>query len=404
MSVFKWQAIDLNGKISKGTDFAVSKLELEQILQRRKLGLMRCRMQYAELYQTKITILNQLNFFHDLLALLNSGMPLPQVLQLFLNQTKNESLRCLIGYLLYQVQDCGENFGVALSKFKNVFGSLIVVVLQAGFSVGNLSQALHNVCTYLDSKLQMQRELRRAILMPILTLVLFIFIAIFVLVVIVPQFANVFYNANMPLDYSTQVILDISAFLRSRQVLILMLLVWLAGLSLYLFSKTKLGTIIWHRILLSLPIVGSLIRYQNLFSFLQAAALLIEGGVPAVEAFNCANLAIGNLVLQRKSIAMTKLVEQGTAINLAMQQAAPSFFTSEVIAMAAVGEESGSLGPILARTSALYQQKFKTRLHMLLALLQPALIIGLGLLVALLIFAIYVPIFNMPAVMDAHNF
>lgn len=404
MSVFKWQAIDLNGRVFKGTDFAVSKLELEQILQRRRLGLMRCQTKSDDLYSKKITLLNQLNFFHDLLALLNSGMPLPQVLQLFLNQTKNESLRCLIGYLLYQVQDCGENFGTALSKFKNVFGNLIVVLLQAGFSVGNLSQALENVCLYLDSKLQMQRELRRAILMPTLTLILFIFISTFVLLFIVPQFANVFYNANISLDHSTQLILNLSAFLSSKQALILASLIWVASWFLYLFTKTYFGKTALHHVLLQLPIIGNLIRYQNLFSFLQSAALLIEGGLPIVDAFTYANLAISNCVLQRKSIAMTKLVEQGTAINLAMQQVATGFFTSEVIAMTAVGEESGTLGPILTRIGLLYQQKFKTRLHMLLALLQPILIVGLGLLVALLIFAIYVPIFNMPAIMDIQSF
>lgn len=400
MPIFKWSAISLNAQIFQGIDFAVSAAELTKVLQRRQLGLMRCAMQRKDFYRSQITIVDQLNFFHDLLALLNSGMPLPQVLQLLLNQTKDQSLRCVVGYLLYQVQDQGQNLGVALHQFQAVFGSLVVVVLQAGFNVGNLAQALRNVCTYLDHKLQMQRELRRAILMPMLTLVLFIVIAALVFTVVVPQFATIFNDAKMPLDYSTQVVIAISAFLRSRQALIGLLSVWLGSLIFYMLIKSKPGQKFWHRFLLYLPVLGTLIKYQNLFSFLQAAALLIEGGVPVVEAFECANLAISNVILQKQSLAMTKLVEQGTSVALAMQQAAPKLYPSEVVAVAAVGEESGSLGIVFSRSSEVYQQRFKARLHMLLALLQPILIIGLGLLVALLIFAIYIPIFNMPTIME----
>jgi len=400
MPVFKWSAINLNTEIFYGTDFAVSQIELIQLLQRRKLGLMRCKIQRKDLYASKLAILDQLNFFHDLLALLNSGMPLPQVLQLFLNQTKNQSLRCMIGYLLYQVQDQGQNFGLALQQFKTVFGSLVVIVLQAGFNVGNLAQALRHVCTYLENKLQMQRELRRAILMPVLTLILFLVIAGVVFTVIVPQFTSIFNSSKMALDHSTQIVIAISDFLRSRQALISLFAIWLAGLIFYILIKTNFGKNLWHHFLLYLPVIGALIRYQSLFSFLQAAALLLDGGVPVVDAFEYANLAIHNVVLQKQSISMTKLVEQGTSIALAMQQVAPNFFTNEVIAIASVGEESGSLGVVFNRSSEVYQQRFKARLHMLLALLQPVLIIGLGLLVALLIFAIYMPIFNIPAIME----
>lgn len=400
MPVFKWGAIDLAGNTHKGIDFAISQGDLEQLLQQRHLGLMFCQKLKTDFYRSKIKILDQLNFFHDLQALLQAGMPLPQVLQLYLNQTKNLELRLIVGYLLYQVQDQGANFGQALQSFRSVFGNLVVVVLQAGFNVGNLTQALSHVCRYLDQKLQMQRELKRAILMPVLTLVLFLAIALLVFIIIVPQFAHIFETANMSLDQSTKMVLALSNFFRSTQSFICLLTIWLLGLLSYLFTKTKVGKFSWHTILLYTPLVGKLIRYQNLFSFLQSSAILLEGGVPAIEAFECANGSISNVVLQRKSIKMTKLVEQGTAINLAMQQVAPGFFTSEVRAMVLVGEESGSLGAVLGRISDVYKQRFKALLQIILSLIQPVLIICLGLLVALLIFAIYVPIFNMPAMIE----
>ena len=400
MPTFKWNAIDLSGKVCRGVDFAISAGELQQILQRRKLGLMFCAIVRKDFMVGQIKLLDQLNFFHDLRALLLAGMMLPQALLLFLNQNKNIALRCVVGYLLYQVQDQGANFGQVLQQFRPIFGNLVTVVLQAGFAVGNLSQALQNVCDYLAHRLQMQRELRRAILLPALTLLLFMGIALLVFVVIVPQFAQIFNNAKIPLDQSTKTVLALSAFLRSKEALIYLLVFWLVGLLGYVLLQTKLGKLWFHTLLLQLPLIGKLIRYQNLFSFMQAAALLITGGLPVTEAFACASSSIGNVRLQRQVVAMTHLVEQGTPVSVAMQQAAPQFLVSEVIAMVAVGEESGCLGTIFSRIAEVYQQRFRALLQTLLTLLQPILIIALGGLVALLIFAIYVPIFNMPAIME----
>lgn len=398
MPIFKWGAIDLSGKIYQGIDFAISESELINLLQYRHLGLMHCRVLRQNFYNHKIKITEQLNFFHDLNALLSSGMPLPQALQILLNQNKNIALRCVIGYILYQVQEQGMNFGAALQQFENIFGSLVIVILKSGFNVGNLSQSLEHICSYLENKLQMQRELRRAILMPLLTLILFIAVSALVFVVVVPQFAVIFENAKIPLDYTTKVVLKIAFFLRSRLALIWLLVICLVGLFLRLFIKTKIGKWLWDLFLLAFPLIRTLIRYRNLFSFLQSSALLIDGGIPANEAFGLAAFSINNVVLRQKTIHMMQLVEQGVAISMAMSQAAPKFFAKDVIAIVAVGEASGSLGKMLSRTADVYQKRYRNRLKLILSLVQPTLIIALGLLVSLLIFAIYLPIFNMPSV------
>jgi type II secretory pathway component PulF len=398
MPIFKWNAIDLNGNTSQGVDFSISKTELTHLLQYRHLGLMHCRQLRKDFYNHKIKIWQQLNFFHNLNALLLSGMPLPQALQILLNQSKNIPLRCVIGYVLYQVQEQGVNFGEALQKFSNVLGPLVVVVLKSGFNVGKLPEALSHICSYLENKLQMQRELRRAILMPILTLALFVIVAALVFLVVVPQFAIIFENAKIPLDNTTQIVLNLAIFFQSRQALIWLLVVFLTGFIINLFTKTRVGKQIWHRILLFLPLIGTLIQYRNLFSFLQSAALLIDGGVPVTEAFGVSVFSINNVILRKQTMQMIKLVEHGTSIQIAMRQAAPKFFTKDAIAMIAVGEESGCLGKMLGRTAEVYQQRYRQRLQLILSLVQPTLVISLGLLVALLIFAIYMPIFNMPAV------
>lgn len=398
MPIFKWSAIDLNGNTFHGVDFSISKAELSHLLQYRHLGLMYCRQLRKDFYHHKIKILEQLNFFHNLNALLLSGMPLPQALQILLNQSKNIALRCVIGYVLYQVQEQGMNFGEALQEFSNVLGRLVVVVLKSGFNVGKLSESLGHICSYLENKLQMQRELRRAILMPILTLALFIAVTALVFLVVVPQFAIIFENAKIPLDSSTKIVLNLAVFFQSKQALISLLVVLLAGLSLNLFIKTRIGKQIWHKILLFLPLLATLIKYHDLFSFLQSTALLIDGGVPATEAFSVSVFSINNVVLRKQTQQMIKLVEHGISIQNAMRQAAPKFFAKDAIAMIAVGEESGCLGKMLGRTAEVYQQRYRSRLQLILSLVQPTLIICLGLLVALLIFAIYMPIFNMPAV------
>lgn len=402
MPIFKWDGIDLNGAVSSGVDFAVSKIELENLLQQRKIGLMRCRKCRRGIVAggIKVQLADQVNFFSDLLVLLESGVLLPQALQLFVNQSKKQSLRCVANYLLYQVKNQGIGFDVALNNFKNIFGNLVITGVQSGFYAGNIDTALKNVCGYLRSKLQIKQDLRKAILLPSLTMVLFLVIAIFIFTVIVPQFAGIFESSNVPLEDSTKTVLALSDFLRSWQALIVLVATWLAGLVAYLFTKTVLGQKIVHTLMLYIPLFGRLVYYRNLLNFLQAAALLIDGGVPVVDAFKQANLAINNIVLRRRCSNMIKMVEGGTSINEAMQQADSKFFPNDLITMVMVGEESGRLAFLLNRAAKTYLQKWRSLLQTALALVQPALIILLGVLVALLIFAIYIPIFNLPATMS----
>lgn len=402
MPIFKWDGIDLSGAISSGIDFAVSQVELENLLQQRKIGLMRCRKcrRGTVAGGIKVHLADQVNFFSDLLVLLESGVLLPQALQLFVNQSKNQSLRCVANYLLYQVKNQGIGFDVALNNFKNIFGNLVITGVQVGFYAGNIDTALKNVCDYLRSKLQIKQDLRKAILLPSLTMVLFLVIAIFIFTVIVPQFAGIFESSNVPLEDSTKMVLAFSDFLRSRQALIVLVATWLAGLVVYLFTKTVLGQKLLHATILYMPLIGTLVYYRNLLNFLQAASLLIDGGVPVVDAFEQASLAINNIVLRRRCNNMIKMVEGGTSINEAMQQADSKFFPNDLITMVMVGEESGRLAFLLDRAAQTYLQKWRTLLQTVLSLVQPALIIMLGILVALLIFAIYIPIFNLPATMN----
>lgn len=398
MPIFNWSAIDLNGRLYKGIDFANTESELQAVLLRRSLGLMQSNKLRQKVFDYQIKTSIQLVFFSDLLALLEAGILLPQALQILVDQNPQRQLRCVIGYILYQVREQGVALGSVLQGLQSTFGSLVVVALHAGFAVNNLSQALQDVCGYLKNRQQMQQELRRAMMMPLLTLILFGLISAFVFGVVVPQFVTIFETVNAPVENSTRLVINLSNFFRSRSALIATLSVWLFCLFAYLGTRKGFGRQCWQSFLLHIPVFGRLVRYQNLFSFLQSAALLTKGGVQAVEAFEQATLSVENVILKKQCRAMTQLITQGTPISVAMQQAAPGLFFTDVITLAAIGEESGCLGAVLGRAAILYQKRFTSLLQIVLTLVQPALIILLGILVALLIFAIYIPIFNLPAI------
>ena len=400
MLIFKWSGIDLTGRIHGGLDFASSSKALELILLQRKIGLIHCKKTRKKLTNYTINTGLQLSLFNDLRALLQAGVPLPQALQILVNQTTHPIMRCVLGYLLYQVREEGVPLGTVLSQVKPNFGSLVIVALQSGFMAGNFDSALHDVCVYLSHRQRSQRELRRSLLMPGLTFFLFIAVAVFIFGVVVPQFETLFDTISLPPDDTTRWILEASAFLRSQAALIVSGVLWLALVSIYALTRFGPGQRLWHYFVLKLPVIGLLVLHQNRFRFLQSAALLISGGVETVIAYNQAHSGIHNVILARQCGQMIKLITQGTPVSIAMRDGAPLLFPPELISLIAIGEETGCLGAMLERGSEIYQQRFSHSLQIILLLIQPTLIVLLGALVALLIFAVYIPIFNLPTMME----
>lgn len=396
MPFFAWRGIGLDGEIRSGRAFSETTLALEQLLLQREIGLIACRdLELNNLDQIRLpTAAQQLQFFRELLVLLDAGLQLPRALNFLGDQLTDERLQILILILAYDIQR-GLKFSQALARFPQYFTVLVQQLIRAGESSGHLADALRYLVIYLENWQELRQKLRSALLMPLITLIIFLVITLFIFLAIIPMFATIFTAAGQQLHMATRIILAASNFLRSRQVLWLLIGPLVSYLIFNFSYRTNLGHYGWDSLKLRLPIGGTFTRYIALLNFWQTLALLARGNLPFPAAFKLAVSVVQNLVLAQQLTKMAILIEQGFSLSQAVNTQT-QLLLPEVLAVISAGEESGDLAVMSERVALIYSQRLAQLLKFTLGVLQPALVVILGLLVALLILAVYLPMFELP--------
>ena len=395
MPFYAWQGIGLDGQVRQGRLYATSLPELEQRLLQRELGLIKAvDLGIITLAQLKTPDQRQRRlFFRELVVLLTAGIRLPQALNFLADQLTNERLQLVVLVIAHAVHQ-GQKLSQALAQFPKFCTPLILQLVQAGETAHDLTQALDYLAQYLEKQAEFRTQLWAALLVPAITLGVFGVISLFIFIVIMPTFVTIFAAAGQSLTGPVRAILQISTWLRSLKLYWLLAgLVGLAGLW-HGLHVTRWGRPWWHRVCLRLPGVRRLMITWSLCSFWQTIALLVRGQVPLPVAWHQASLVVSNTVLQARLQAMAVGLQQGLNLGRLAHQA--ELFLPEVVVMLGAGLETGQLGAMTSRIVALYEQRLQQLLKLILSGLQPTLVIILGLLIALLIFVVYVPLFELP--------
>lgn len=396
MPFFQWRGVGLDGEIRSGRAFSENILALEQLLLQREIGLIDYHdLELVDPDQIKLpSTAQQLQFFRELLVLLDAGLQLPRALNFLGDQLADDRLQILVLILAHDVQR-GLKFSQALARYPQYFSILIQQLIMAGENSGHLADALRYLVAYLENWRELQQKLRSALLMPLITLIIFLVITLFIFLAIIPMFATIFTAAGQQLHATTQIILAASNFLRSRQVLWLLIGPLTAYLIFNVSYQTKLGRASWDNLKLWLPVGGVFARYTALLHFWQTLALLARGNLPFPEAFKLAVSVVQNSILAQKLTKVALLIEQGFSLSQALESES-QLLLPEVLAVIGAGAESGDLVVMSERVALIYNQRLAQLLKFTLGVLQPALVIILGLLVALLILAVYLPMFELP--------
>ena len=396
MPFFEWRGIGLDGEIRSGRVFSESTIALIQLLLQREISLINCRdLQLNNYNQIKLPRqVQQLQFFRELLVLLDAGLQLPRALNFLGDQLTDERLQTLVLILAHDIQN-GHKFSQALDRYPQYFSTLIRQLIMAGENSGQLAAALRYLVIYLEKWRELQQKLRAALLMPAITLIIFLIITFFIFIAIIPMFASIFTAANQQLHITTRIILAISKFVSSRQVLWLLIGPLVSYLIFNFCYRTSWGHYHWDNLKLKLPIFGIFTRYTVLLHFWQTLALLMRGNLPFPQAFKLAISVVQNIVITQQLTKMALLIEHGFILSQAAGTAS-QLLLPEVLAVIGAGEESGELALMSERVALIYAQKLEQLLKFTLGVLQPALVIILGLLVALLILAVYLPMFELP--------
>lgn len=393
MPYYSWQGVTLDGALCKGTLFAHNEQALDAMLFKQDIALIDYK-QKKQIHLLPISQMSKLLFFEHLQALLDAGIHLFQALTIISQQTSDVRFADTIYQMSHAIEE-GKPLHEALAQYPLIFDQEMVHITHIGMQAGNISVALQALCYYLHQVNQFNKKVRRALLLPLFTFAMFLFILLMILLFIVPRYVDLFVSMHKDLPAATQMLVKLHTFIRSYY-LVGSLSILAALLCIVIRWKYSLATKKWSdRLLLRLPWVGSLLEKVYVVQFLQSLALLLQGGIALVPALEITHRSMRNLYVKDQIDNMLKRVQNGQSLGDAMQSSQPSFFAQDLILLTIVGEQSASVSMMMQRAAQIYQKQIEQKIAKYTIILQPLLMIILGLLVATLIFAVYMPLFNL---------
>jgi type IV pilus assembly protein PilC len=330
-------------------------------------------------------------FTRQLATMVDAGIAIVQSLQALGEQSPNKVMRDTVKDICTRVES-GESFSEALQKHPRAFNRLYISMVGAGEKGGLLAEILSRLATYLENTEKIRKKVKSAMMYPIGVIVVAIGITIFLLVKVIPVFEDVYNGFGAKLPAPTQVIINLSHFLRSYLIFIIPVVVFLVWLWLR-YIKTPKGRDFWDQKRIKLPIFGPIAHKICLARFTRTLASLVRSGVPILEVLQIVSQTVDNSVLEKAIKQASSDIEKGEGISQALGK--HPVFPSMIIRMLTAGEQTGNIDTMLERVSDFLDEEIETTLSGLMSLLEPVLIVILGVIVGGMVVCMYLPIFNL---------
>lgn len=393
MPYFRWKGIDLEGTMRAGRACAASVDDLDALLLQKDIALISSRQLENGLFSRPVSMEVKIQFFKSLAILLEAGVMMPEALALVAHHVKHISFHELL-YTLKRDVETGVLLSDAMAQHRHFFNPLMIEMVRIGYETGSLVASLERLVAYLEAMAEFKKKIRMAFMMPLITFAFFIMIAAMLVVYVVPQFESFFIALKQPLPASTKMVLQMSNAIRTYGLYLVAVMIFLSALVVWLHRTNAKVRYAFDRVMLRVPFFGPLLLTRLCAQIAQALALLLEGGVTVMHAFSIITSLVDNEVVRDVLIRVKGDIESGVLISDAFERRAKEYLGSDAIALVRVGETSATLAPMFAAAAKRYQSSVADTLQRLLTIMQPLVIIFLGLLITGLIMTIYVPIMS----------
>jgi type IV pilus assembly protein PilC len=338
----------------------------------------------------KIPIQEFFIFNQELAALLKAGLPLLQALDLMLERMANLHFRGVLTEIRDRVKS-GEDLSDAFAAYGELFPRLYPATLKAGEKSGELEQVIRRFLRYTKLVLDAQRRVVSALVYPAVLVCLSITMIIVMAIFVVPKFQVFFENLDVELPLITRIVLGVSKF-ANRNWPILLALALGIFFSFRSWHRTERGRLAVDNFRLRVPFLGPVLHRFSLAEFCRSLATLLTGGIPLVPAFEIAVTSVGNLWVRRKIEPTIQMVREGKPFHSALETS--TVFLDMSIDMIKVGEATGSLDDMLSSVADFLDEQIETRMQRILSLIEPMMLIFMGIMIALILVAIYLPMFS----------
>jgi type IV pilus assembly protein PilC len=344
----------------------------------------------------KVKIEEFMIFNQELAALLRAGLPLVQGLDLMLERMADANLRAVLSDVRDRVKS-GVELSEAFAAFGDLFPRLYAPTLKAGERSGELEQVIRRFVRYQRLVLEARKKAYSALIYPAVLVGLSIAMIMVMTFFVVPKFSAFFTDVGADLPAITRFVLALSGFAARRTLgvpnSIWTLLLLAAGLiALRSWARTPAGTEAIDRSKLRLPLLGPVLRLFALSEFCRSLATLLTGGMPLVPAFEISVGAVGNASIRNALQPRIQLVREGRTFHGSLEES--GVFPPMAIDMIKVGEATGSLDEMLGNVSTFFDERVETRLQRILTLVEPMMLVFMGLIIGILLVSIYLPLFG----------
>jgi type IV pilus assembly protein PilC len=397
-TVFLWQGRDKRGTKLKGQQIATTPNLVRAELRRQGINPISVKKKPKPLLGgagSRISAKDIAVFSRQLATMLKSGVPLVTSMQIISGGLKNPRMRVMVDKIRAEVES-GSALHEALEEHPVQFDELYTNLVKAGESAGVLDTILDNIATHKERIESIKGKIRKALYYPAAVIAVAIIVSSILLIYVIPQFEGIFKSFGADLPAFTKMVVEASRFMRAKGIYLLLGFVALVIAFIMAKKRSKRFAYFIDHTALKIPIVGSILEQAAIARFCRTLAITFAAGVPLVDALQIVSGATGNRVFDNAAAKIREDVAVGHQLQMAMQQV--GVFPTMVIQMASIGEEAGSLDEMLIKVAEAYEEEVNNAVDALSSLLEPLIIVFVGIVVGTMVIAMYLPIFKMAAV------
>lgn len=398
LAPFVWEGTDKRGVKMKGEQLARNANLLKAELRRQGITPKVVKPKAKALFGSagKAVTAKDIAFFSRQMAtMMKSGVPIVSALEIIASGHKNPRMKKMVDTIRTDIEG-GSSLYESISKHPVQFDELYRNLVRAGEGAGVLETVLDTVANYKENIEALKSKIRKALFYPIMVVVVALLVSGIMLVFVVPQFEEVFASFGAELPVFTQMIVEASRFLVTWWLLILLVLGGgIVGL-LMAYKRSPKMQHAFDRFILKVPVIGQIMHNSAIARFARTTAVTFKAGVPLVEALGIVAGATGNKVYEEAVLRMREDVSVGYPVNVAMKQT--NLFPHMVIQMTNIGEEAGALDTMLFKVAEYFEQEVNNAVDSLSSLLEPMIMVFIGVVVGGMVIGMYLPIFKLGAV------
>ncbi|MEW5820163.1 MAG: type II secretion system F family protein [Cyanobacteriota bacterium] len=405
MPQFKYKARDENGKLVENVAISDSITDLRQQLKDKGLYLVEAEdsekggsssllnLDLNEMLgkYAKVKLKDMVIFNRQFSALINAGVAMMRALTLMADQSENPKMRMILNKVKSDVEQ-GVSLSDAFARHPETFDQLYVSMIRAGETGGVLDEVLNRIAQFMENRARLIGQVKSAMAYPAIVTILALIIFFVMLTFVLPKFSQLFGRLGGELPAYTQFLINISEFLRSAWLIVIILAV--IGL-VFLFKQiyaTDTGRYYIDKISLKVPVFGDLFKKVAVARFTRTFGTLVRSGVPILSSLEIVEESAGNAVLARVVAEVRDEVSQGGRISDPLDRS--PLFPPMVVSMIAIGEETGELDAMLSKIADFYDMEVEGAVNALTSLLEPLMIVVLGGMVGAVIVGMYLPLFK----------